>query len=204
MFAVVAGVCLTLVAAGVYFKRFRVTRLNPGELNLKRGDIRPPTAEDCSALLSSGQGLLQSQTLEKARRTVPFPSDDEMAIYQAVLQQWAAGDRHPVKIAVDTYPLDFTHGEQIPCECLKDFESSDLWAASDSSHKLTPKMLPLRGMRLVDLDEISQSHRRSSNATARKTPAQIAEADIANGIFWFSEIAFDSAHGHALVSYSFH
>ena len=182
--------------------------LAPQELALKQGCIRPPIVEDCSDIRRDYKRLtaLPHGTINKLPpHDVGNLTEDEIAIYKEVLQQWIKAEETSLNVSLQTYPLDpFSEAESMSCGCLKNFDAEVLAVISHSFHKLPRRILPRRNMRLVDMDENSRSgasDTRSSTGTG--SAPNIAIADIASGVFYLSEIAFDRAHRHALVSYSF-
>ncbi len=131
-------------------------------------------------------------------------SGDEIAIYKAVLLQWIAGDRTALKVALQTYPLEpFSEAGSTPCECLRNIDVQTLAATSRSFHNLPREILPRKNVRLVDADEYSKTTSSKDVGSARDYPGDPSMADVANGVFSMSEIAFDREHRRALVSYSF-
>ena len=94
---------------------------------------------------------------------------------------------------------------EVPCQCLRSVEAESLFAVSHSVHNLTPAVLPLHNMKLMDTDERTSvvARRNGGDSIDDSDPARLAMADVASGIFALSEIAFDKQHLHAIVSYSF-
>lgn len=133
------------------------------------------------------------------------PTSDETAVYRAVLKQWVAGDQDPLNVSVETYPLDVL-SETPACECLKGIDRQSLLSASNSVHSLTSDILPRKNIRLVDLDSqktlAAQNDVGNSIASNRSVETAVNVA-FRNGLFSLSEIAFDTEHRRALVSYSF-
>jgi hypothetical protein len=198
---------VAIFGAWVFSQRFKPIMLTAADLAPKRGSIRVPTVEDCSDLRRAYQRLTGSRHVFDKRppRNAGALSSDEIAIYKAVLLQWVAGDRTPLNVALQTYPLEpFPEAGSTPCECLRNIDAQTLAAASRSFHILSREILPRKKARLVDPDDYSMAPSSKDDGSPRgANPSDLAMADVANGVFSMSEIAFDREHRRALVSYSF-
>ena len=135
-------------------------------------------------------------------------SNDEIAIYRVVLQHWVEGSQGALNVSVQTYPLEILSSESyVDCRCLRDIDPESLLTVSHSLHILTADVLPLRNMRLVDPRGLTIAIRRSDPHQLMregKSAESAVAAAFANGVFALSEIAFDKAHRHAIVSYGFY
>jgi len=185
----------------------KVAHLNQSELDLQRLKPKPPVEEDCSDVERTLSQLSRpKRAIDKrppARRGKL--TSDETAVYRAVLKQWLAGDRDPLNVSVATYPLDVL-SETLTCECLKGIDHRSLLLASNSMHSLTSDILPRENVRLVDPDSrkrlAADNDMGNSIASNRSVETAVDEA-VRNGLFSLSEIAFDTEHRRAIVSYSF-
>ncbi|MGD0791531.1 MAG: hypothetical protein ABR920_07145 [Terriglobales bacterium] len=135
-------------------------------------------------------------------------SEDEVAIYRAVIQSWVSDDPTSLNVSARTFPLDESSPSSgvSECECLKGIQVESLLSAFHSFHYLTPDALPRRNMRLVDADKqaIIVARNDPGNIIGKGKPLEGAVRNaFATGLFSMSEIAFDREHRHALVSYSF-
>ena len=134
-------------------------------------------------------------------------SHDEVAVYQAVVQQWNSDGRR-LSVADRTFALDKESlADRISsCECLRSMDVLSLVSASHSFHALTRSVFPERNIRLVDANKqltIIQSIDPHKGMAAGKSVEKAVGDAFAGGLFSLSEIAFDRDHRQALVSYSF-
>jgi hypothetical protein len=184
-----------------------MTTLTSSELAPRHNSVQPPTVEDCSGLRRQYAELTRSSRVSDKRppQNAGPLSDDEATIYRAILEQWLSRDETTSNVSLQTFPLEviFESGDSIPCECISSFDAESLITASHSIHNLTREILPRKDISLVDLEQRAAVARRTSDQVRGITPAEIAEADIANGFFSLSEVAFDRQHRYAVVKYSF-
>ena len=141
------------------------------------------------------------------KNTAPL-SNDEIAIYKAVLQHFVSGDSGPLNVSATTYPLD-PGSPMNPLsggECLNGIRLENLAEVSHSFHDLTPDILPGKAMKLVDPNRQSKVVRGNDPSKTirggKSVDSAVREA-FATALFSMSEIAFDKEHRHAVVSYSF-
>jgi len=202
-----AGIVLFSVGAFLLLDLSRLVPLSPTELALKQ--IKPPSSwadPDCSSL----RRAIKSAVGESSRRTaisVPHLTADEVAVYTAVLDQWNS-DARTLNVSDRTFPLDVTSPTShiSNCECLRSIEATSLASASHSFHYLTPAALPGKNIRLVDANRqraTIQSNDPHNGMAAGKSVDKAVNDAFANGLFSMSEIAFDTDHRQALVSYGF-
>lgn len=162
-----------------------------------------PQDYDCSALQRS---LVPSES-KPTESTSPL-TENETAIYRAVLAGWNSGTDSPLNVADQTEPFDPSdHSATLPCACLEGFEASGVLSVSRTFHSLTRELLPDKRMRLVDPAVQSKKIRMSdpSRTIGMGVPVDQAVKDaFASGLFTLSEIAFDARHQRALVRYSFY
>ncbi len=208
---VVSFVAVLAIAGALLFStHFRLAVLTPVELRPKQPKVPAPSPDDCSDVYDRVAQFARSVgTIHRGPQKSAAPlSADEIAIYKAVLQGWAGGGRGVLNVSVATYPADALSPSHsiADCRCVKDIAVESLFAASHSFHNLTRDILPGRSMRLVDANEQAISIRNNDpgKRMGEGMPVKNAVANgFANGLFSLSEIAFDSDHHHALVSYGF-
>jgi hypothetical protein len=141
------------------------------------------------------------------KATTPL-SEDEAAIYKAVLRHYSKGENAALNVAQNTYPLDPSspmsglQGET----CLKDIRLDNLSTTAHSFHELKPDVLPGKKMQLVDPEKqgkIVRSNDPSTTIRKGKKVDNAVESAFATALFSMSEIAFDKEHRFAVVSYRF-
>jgi hypothetical protein len=198
---------LVITTVLLFSTHFRLAVLTPGELRPQPAP-RPPV-DDCAAVNRRFAQYEQSVgSIHKGplRSAVPL-SADEIAIYKAVLERWVAGEHGVLNVSLATYPADaLSPSHSISdCQCVKDIAVESLLAASHSFHNLTRDVLS-GNMKLVDAKEQAISIRNNDPGKTMDEGMPVKKAvanGFANGLFSLSEIAFDTDHHHALVSYSF-
>jgi uncharacterized UPF0160 family protein len=91
------------------------------------------------------------------------------------------------------------------CECLSAVDVQSLVRASGSFHRLTADVLAGTVARLVNAERQAVLVRANDPHRLMREGYRVdsaVEQAFSNGLFEISEIAFDDAHRHALVSYS--
>ncbi|HET9406087.1 MAG TPA: hypothetical protein VFO39_02515 [Candidatus Sulfotelmatobacter sp.] len=135
-------------------------------------------------------------------------SADAIAIYQSVIEKWLSNSHESLNVAAQTYPLGASPGSMAlgDCACSNSFPAENILAAAQSFRTLAPNIIARKGVRLVSPSAQAAAIRANDpGKRGRRVPVKDAVANaFANGLFSLSEIAFDSDHKHALVSYSFH
>jgi hypothetical protein len=157
-----------------------------------------------------GLGLLHpaGSQAQKATKSTEKLTPDEVAIYRAVLQQYApdkSGAPGTLNVSATTYPLDpnspFSDGG-----CLKRLQPDNLATASRSFHELSQNIFPNDVARLVDPKKQTRIvHDNDPDKTIRKgrsVDMAVKEA-FGTALFSLSEIGFDKERTHAIVSYRF-
>lgn len=206
----IVGICavgaLAVLITWLSSKHVSWVELTPAELALKGSNLQPPVAQDCSefqrALASTRSGH------KRPLRSTTVLSEDEVAIYRAVIQSWVSDGPTSLNVFARTFPLSESSSGSgvLECGCLIDIEAGSLFKAFHSFHTLTRDVLPKRNMRLVDADKqaiIVASNDPSKIIDQGKPLDGTIQNAVGNGLFSMSEIAFDPKHQHALVSYSF-
>jgi hypothetical protein len=167
---------------------------------------KPPVQpKDCSGL---GTGLASFSTAQKPVESAKPLREDEVAIYTAVIREWLSGSPASLNISArnSTLKANSLSTALIDCACSAGIQLESLLSASHSYHRLTPGILPVEHLRLVDPNgQATIVHDNDPNTAMRhgKSSTGAVESAVANGLFTLSEIAFDAQRKHALVSYSF-
>ncbi len=141
------------------------------------------------------------------KNTAPL-SADEIAIYRAVLRQYASSDSGSLNVSTRTYPLDAASPMTGPAdsECLNGIQLENLTGLAHSFHDLTPEVLPAKNIKLVDPKQQSKivRHNDPSKTIRNGQSVDTAVKDaFATALFSMSEIGFDKERSHAVVSYDF-
>jgi hypothetical protein len=136
---------------------------------------------------------------------------DEVAIYKAVLQQYAGDDSDKLgtlNVSAATYSLD-PDSAMIRLSgnaCLEGIHLDNLATASRSFHDLTPDILPSKHARLVDPKKqkkiVHDNDPHKTMQEGKSVEGAVNDA-FSTALFSMSEIAFDKGHTYAVVSYSF-
>lgn len=141
------------------------------------------------------------------KSTAPL-SADAIAVYKAVLQQYARKEIETLNVSATTFPLD----PASPMtglsrdQCLQGIELDDLSTVSRYFHDLTPDVLPGNNMKLVDSDKQTKLIQKNDPAKPMRIGESVHSAvrsAFVTGLFAMSEIAFDKGHRYAAVRYSF-
>lgn len=170
---------------------------------------KPPVlAKDCSNLRSSlASSDLSCTGRVPVKNTLPL-TRDEIAIYKAVIQEWTSGHPTPLNVSARTSPMRATTDSTalVECACKAEIQPESVLSAAHSYHQLTQDALRVGGVRFVDPNQQAKIVRSNDpdNAIKRgKSTNAAVEGAFSSGLFTLSEIAFDTEHKHALVSYSF-
>ena len=208
---VVAALIVLVVMFLVVSRHYRLSVLNPSELTLHRKPRKPPEPpQDCAEIrrgvVLSTQSIVSGH--EKATKITRPLASDEVAIYQAVIQQWNSNGPTTLNVSAKTFSLDTTFSsETAECGCWAGFSAESLLKASHSFRILTENDLPKNGVRLVHPREQNAIVAQNDPNTAIRDGRSIEDAvdnAFAKGLFSLSEIVFDKERRHALVSYAFH
>jgi hypothetical protein len=158
-------------------------------------------------VLTVSSPALDSTGKKPTKNTVPL-SADEIAIYRAVLRQYASHEPGLLNVSATTYPLDSSSpmNRLLDEECIKGIKLEKLDEVASSFHDLTADVLPSENMRLVDPSkQVKIVRDNDPDKTMRKGKSvdSAVKGAFAAALFSISEIAFDEGHHHAVVSYRF-
>jgi hypothetical protein len=210
--AIIAAAVATVVLAGVaglwFWKHTRMAVLTPAELAPVVHAPPPPPRlrDDCPDVMHALAASSSGPDRGKPKENRSPLSEDELAIYKAVLQRRLFEGWTSLNVSAKTYPLDATsHRSELDCECLQDIYLEESSLAFHSFHRLTRDILPGKRMRLVDPETQAATVRANDpgRTMGEKTVKQAVRDAFATGLFSLSEIAFDRDHRYAVVSYSF-
>jgi hypothetical protein len=172
----------------------------------------------CTAALSLCLGLLLSlrhvpasgQTDGEKPKVSETPlNSDQLAVYKAVLDEWAPGNHAAIDLSMLTESLGRT-GEGDAGGCFKGHRIEDV--APGVVHRIRNQDLPSLGtlrLRLVDPEEQAGEVKANDpqNAVFEGRGAKDIDKTVnnafAHGMFTLGEIHFDKTHTYALVFYSF-
>lgn len=193
-FLVIGVTCATIAFLALsleYARRSRATALGTKELIGKRPDMEGPLRFGCMEETRAYELAFPSGSPEPDTvRDVAPMTEDQIALYRAVIRSWDPDERSTLRVSAKTYPLNPASLSQ--CGCLKNVELRGLVSASRSYRHLTTAILPAKHMILAPVRQ----------AKARVSEASLEQA-FGKGTFALSEIAFDKEHRHAIVGYSF-
>lgn len=209
---IVAMTALVIVTGLWSWRHLRSAALTPAEFMLKVHSPEPPQrlTEGCSEVRQA-QALSIPSTASRHEKPVksatPFTAD-EVAIYRAVLEHWLAHEPTSLNVSAATFPLDATSplSGLSDCGCLQGINLGNISSPFHSFRDLTSGVLPGKNMRLVDAKrQAGIVHANDPHKTigTGKTVKDAVRDAFATGLFSMSEIAFDTQHHFALVSYAF-
>jgi hypothetical protein len=154
------------------------------------------------AICAVAQG--QSQKTKASKDTL---SDEQLAVYLAVLKDYMKDSRGSLNLSIKTYPLVVDEG------CSKGLKLERTDDSVPSVHAFTSAPAP--NVVLVDPEQQKSKVKENDPQNLMKkaiderepvTEEQLnksLELAFSTGLFSFSEIVFDKTHRHAIVSYSF-
>jgi hypothetical protein len=161
--------------------------------------------------------LVAVSSLGIAQRSAPKPtvsdaplSDEQIAVYRAVLSAYLKGSDGVLNVADITEPLD-----RSDTTCFSGLELEAANGAGSIIHRIGPTLIADKKIVLVDPDRQEEAIRKNDpgNLIRKATDdhEQITDEQLdkslkrafGSGLFTLSEIGFDREHRHAVVSYSF-
>jgi hypothetical protein len=142
---------------------------------------------------------------QKPKKSTTPLTADEISVYKAVLERYAAGKA--LNVAARTYALDSESSINglDRDECLGSIQLQNLAIAAHAYHDLPTEILG-KQMKLVDPDAHARIVRKNDPQNAIGNRASLDAAvkrAFGSGLFSLSEIAFDKDHHYAAVAYSF-
>ena len=148
---------------------------------------------------------------QKPTKSTENLTADEVAIYRAVLQLNApnnSGAPRTLNVSATTFPLDPSSRRSglSNSGCLKGIQLDNLASASRSFHELSHDILPNKVARLVDpkkQENIVHDNDPDKTMGDGKSADTAVKGALGTALFSLSEIAFDRARTHAVVSYTF-
>jgi hypothetical protein len=159
-------------------------------------------------LLLLAVGIPSAQQARQAKskaKDAPLTAE-QLAVYQVVLHDWIDDGKAPVNLAMQTVPFAST-GAFDATACGKGLDLEPL--APGVSHRFRTLDLPHLGTATIALaDPLRQAKDVDANDPEKSIVKgmQIEDAvenGYAHGMVTLSEIRFDKAHRHAVVSYGF-
>jgi len=153
----------------------------------------------------------QDETPKASLSDTPL-TDEQIAVYRAVLGNYSNGSKDILNVANKTETLDLSEDK----DCLKgiDLESSN--NSSSFVHRLDERLTktkknivlvdPEAQQKKVDENDPQKLMKRAIDDGERVTEKQLDDSlhhAFAAGLFTFSEILFDKKHQHAVLAYSF-
>lgn len=209
--AILALALLTILAACSVFltaRHFRISSLSNAEITRFLLPSSGPRRlkEGCSELknaITTAADQSHSKSERPVGSVIPL-SQDEIAIYRAVLGNAIERGWRRLNVSIVTYPLSATDLDR--CDCFDDIDFDDLSVAFHSFHDLPDTVLPVKEMSLVNRAKQSSLVRAndpSNTMREGKTVKDAVDTAFRTGLFSMSEIAFDREHLRAVVSYRF-
>ena len=142
-------------------------------------------------------------------------TEERVAVYRAVLEDYSNGSNSPLNLADKTETLDFS--ETFPDkECLKGLDLESTGTAAKVVHRIDVRLTGnKKRIALVDADlqqtKIEENDpqklmKRAIDEGEKVTEKQLDDSlkqAFGTGLFTFSEIVFDKKHQHAVLKYSF-
>ena len=129
---------------------------------------------------------------------------EQLAVYQVVLKRYMTGDEGALNLSIRTVPVD-DEGPFGGHDCLKGMSMEPLQPKvvhSFRSDDVTRLGFP--AVHLVDPDQRSKKVKENDPGKAIRKGVPVDDAvknGFANALFSLSEVWFDKAHEHAIVSY---
>jgi hypothetical protein len=152
-----------------------------------------------------------SAAAQEAAETKPKVSDqpltaEQLAVYREVLHGWMENEVSTINLSIQTVPFPIS-GALDAGDCGKELELEPI--VPGVIHRFRPVDLPQLGSDKIGLVDPERQQREVADNDPGKTIGEgrsIEDAvrnGFAHGLVTVSEIRFDKAHKHAIVSYSF-
>jgi len=133
-------------------------------------------------------------------------TSDQIEVYRAFLTSYTKGGKSPhFNLAKHTSTLDLSN-EKGDGECLKGIDLDNTTHPESVIHEFDPKTTLRENITIVDPEEQNKAVKENDpNRTMRTgTPVNRAVKNaFAAGLLTLSEVAFDKAHQHAVMRFSF-
>ena len=170
--------------------------------------MRLATAIMLAFVFSFGGTLVMSQDgPPKPKVSKDAMTDEQLAIYRAVLNDYMKDSRGGLNLAKKTYPLEFDTG------CVQGFRPEQ----TDNSVPVVHAFATAPAPNVVLVDPEQQESKVKENDPQHRIKKAIDEREsvtdeqldeslklaFSTGLFSVSEIIFDKSHRRAMVSYSF-
>lgn len=205
--AAIAAVLVT-VAGAWKWSHMRMAALTSAELAQK---VHAPPAparlkEGCPEVMQALAASSSGSERGKPAKSISPLSEDEIAIYRAVLERRLSQGWASLHVSAKTYPFEAEPLRGSVCECLQDIYLEGSSLAFHSFHALPPDVLPGKRMKLVDPQKqaaIVRANDPDKTMAEGKTVDEVVRDAEATGLFSLSEVVFDKEHRHAVVSYSY-
>lgn len=164
------------------------------------------------ATLSLACGAVPQIDVPKANVSNTPLTEEQIAVYRAVLASYSNGSNEILNVAEKTVTLDLS-GDQ---DCLKGIALESNKGSSSFVHRFDERLAsakknivlvdPEAQQKKVEENDPQKLMKRAIDDGQRVTDKQLDDSlhhAFAAGLFTFSEIAFDKKHQHAVLAYSF-
>jgi len=164
------------------------------------------------ATLSLACGAVPQNHVPKANISNTPLTEEQIAVYRAVLASYSNGSNEILNVAEKTVTLDLSEDQ----DCLKGIALESNKGASSFVHRFDERLAsakknivlvdPEAQQKKVEENDPQKLMKRAIDDGQRVTDKQLDDSlhhAFAAGLFTFSEIAFDKKHQHAVLAYSF-
>ena len=157
-------------------------------------------------VFSAGRAAAQESAETKPRVSDQPLTAEQLAVYRTVLHGWMENEVSAINLSIQTIPFPISGGFDAS-DCGKELELEPV--VPGVVHRFRPADLPHLGSDKIGLVDPERQQREVADNDPRKTIGEgrsIEDAvrnGFAHGLVTVSEIRFDKAHKHAIVSYSF-
>jgi hypothetical protein len=147
-------------------------------------------------------GLVVSPTFSRSKLKVAKTplSEDQKQIYEFFIKSQSEGDASHMTLASTTSALFLSKSM---ADCLKDLQLTNLDEVQQLVHVIGPEIAAQSGIRLVDSRHYKVADPGRAIKNGKSVGRAVAEG-FAAGIWFVSEIAFDSSHEHAVMKHTFY
>jgi hypothetical protein len=173
--------------------------------------MRPILATAIATLSLTFRAAPQDDT-PKAKVSADHLTDEQVAVYRAVLDNYSNGSKAALNVADTTDTLDLSEDK----DCLKGIDLEPSKTSTLAVHRLDNRVTNMKkNIVLVDAEPqqkkieendpqklVTRAIDGGETVTEKQLNDSINQA-FGTGLFTFSEIAFDRRHQHAVLAYSF-